>query len=236
MKGTSRKVTIGIIAVFSLVVIVVGVVIALQLGQTQAPEDTSAAGYGAIATRDFYDDVHDLFTNIPCEIFLNSGLAVSLAESKSQPLTGFTWQQVSGRIPGPLIPKDCNYVEEPGKQIRALMHTYGISSYVYESEEEKFALVNGSLIEEVLDSGEVAGTPIDYFFGPSKEDPTVCIGTVFHAQNEFDYVNINYAGYDSCQSLIYKNQVLSEVVGEMIAKQIESVNTANGFTPDSSML
>lgn len=232
-----RKITIAILVALTVLLIGAAVYIVIRLNNSSNP-DSSVFGFGDEAVRDFYDDVEDLFQKTSCQKLFDPLLAISISQATNVKLTtdNFTpW--IGGKDPTYGFPKFCAVQESitPNKYFELTMNTYRIDSNVYESEEEKIALVVPNFINSIYDEGEFADVKTKYFFGLYNDDPEKCGTIILDDTNEFHYILLTWTGYDcSSQEAITKNQIFSRTIGSFVYNQIKVIYDANGFDPDQA--
>lgn len=232
-----RKITIAILVALTVLLIGAAVYIVIRLNSSPNP-DESVFGFGEEAVRDFYDDVEDLFQTMSCQKMFDPLRAISISQGTSVKLSDDNFAPwIGGKDPTYGFPKFCAVQESitPNKYFELTMNTYRIDSNVYESEEEKIALLVPNLINSVSDEGAFEDIRIKYFFGLFNDDPEKCGAVILDDTNEFHYILLTYTGYD-CESedTIVRNQIFSRTIGSVIYTQIQAIYDANGFDPDQA--
>ncbi len=210
-RGTSRILSIATLIILSLVFVGGGILVTIQLQQNQAPDETSAFGFGDEAITSFYDDIDQFFKEADCELLLNDGLvdAGSHGDGQGEPLTNFALTTLYAEPPRGNFQKICNYTEEEYDPeginifetfIELDLYTYGPDSYIYESQDEKKATLNAALFDTIIDEGYYADLFVDYTYGTvNSATEQTCRLAIYHQYNEFEYLTIDLNGYD-CQS------------------------------------
>lgn len=244
-RGSSRSLAVVILTVLAVALVGVGVFVALQLQNTEAPDDASAFGFGDDAITDFFDDVSDFFNRTDCELLLNDGLIIALSKSAGTDLEDeFFLTTLNDQTADDGLTKECNFTEEEidleatsypifESFITYEIKTYNQDSYIYESAQEKTDYVNSFLIDTITSQGQFPDKFTQYYFGTDVLDPTgSCVINIFHDYNEFEYITIGMTGYDcSDPNTQYIVMLMAEATSSYIHESITLIYEEYHFDP-----
>jgi hypothetical protein len=186
--------------------------------KSQAPADTSATGFGAGATRDFFLPMAEMFNSTPCANILHDGYDENDAFPEIN-ASGFVFvaEQKEAKPDHPLL---CNYELGNGKSIEFSVTTYNYNSVIDESKLDLFNRVNAPSFATIIDADRIG--IIDYFYGTDKIDPTVCRVNFYHPLNDFEVASILYHGF-SCTEIPELNREVTSIFGYFTVTAMERV-------------
>ncbi len=218
-----------------------GAFLAVQLQQSQAPDDTGATGFGDNADLTLIPIVKNNIANTSCETFLETGFlsTVDYLADKT-----FILQDKTDLTTSPYAPKDCFYTSGD-----LLIHTAVFSypesyDFIPDSFQNLVNDVNGLLLDQVYKKGRFNYTDtfnITYFYGDQRagEDDNgkaltsdTCTVTMYHNWNDINYAAVDITGFGDCfdGSLAAAAVTITEEFAENLNEAIVNVYVDNGIT------
>lgn len=215
-----RKIIIILLIGLTLFLGVGSLLITQIIRNNQAPTDSDASGFGAGATKNLYDDVDESFANANCEDFLTMD-QITDAEA-----LGITEVDALKYVRADRLPLSCYFgFGTDTKYAVFVLHSYNTDSFIDNSQEELFARINGQSLLDVKGEGDSQG--VNYFFGQGQtEDITpICRSTFFQVQNDFEYAELTYYGFENCEDLTNSNESIATYISTQLSNHIIGVNS-----------
>lgn len=214
-----RKVTIILLIGLTLFLGVGSILVTQIIRTNQSPTDSAASGFGAGATKDLYDDVTNSFANADCSAFL------TIDQVTDASTLGITKVEALKYVSEDKLPLICYFGFGSDDKYAVLkLHSYSTDSYIDNSQEELFTRINGEMLNTIDSEAESQG--VNYFFGQGRTEDIspICRTTFFHVQNDFEYAELTYYGFDDCEALKSSNDSISKYISNQISTSIIGVN------------
>jgi hypothetical protein len=221
MQNISRKVLVVLLLVLSVLVIGVGAYVVYQIQNTQAPTPSSASGFGVTATRELYPEAERVFRVMGCdnlfsEAVIDTYAPVDFAELRALDMT------VESTFDTPLNPLNCLVELSTDETLFISLHTYELKSLIDATKEELYERIKAKNLAEVISQGNYFGS--EYFFGIDKSNNENCRSNLFNQQNEFEYLTIQYIGFDDCAEISGLNGTINYVISRVVDEAMIQIN------------
>lgn len=198
VRGASRKILVVVLGLMTIGLGGAAIYVGLNLQNQQAPEDTSAYGFGEDAVKENFGPVLNAIEQTPCSFYVNER---KLGEFE-------LYFELESSTPGSVYGssqdyfKICKYsLANRGADIYLSLQGYPEDAEIDDNREALYTRVNNELFQNTgnLEQGRFFGT-VDYFLGRAKSyvdgEPGNCLVAMYHVQNDFEYASVEFKGFN----------------------------------------
>lgn len=215
-----RKLTLAVLFILTIVLAAVSIFITIRIQQSNAPDDSQAAGFGATATKELYEIVKETFYNTPCNTFLSTDIVKNYTPKLTSELINYTTITATEEKIDADKTKICIYDLGDNRKLTFEFYPYDADSAIANTAEDLYSEINAALIAEDPITFLTGVNNVDSFYGTDSQFYERCRTTLFHTQNEFKFASLFYEGYFECGRSDL--QLINDDIVAIISKNIDT--------------
>lgn len=231
VRGASKKILVIILGLMTVGLGGAAIYVGVNLQNQQAPEDTSAYGFGEDAVTTNFDPVRNAIEKTPCSFYVTDR-KLSAYELDLN-INTIATDSYGGEYDNLKV---CHFQIDNAENKAAYLTLKGYAedAEIDDSRQQLYNRINSQYFLNTgnLEEGRLLGE-VDYFLGKPQYPPqgvnadNSCMLTLYHVQNDFEYAAVRLKGFnceeDNSTIISFAGMIADRINKLMLPFRIEDI-------------